>query len=295
MKIKNEWAVPMTNFHVFISHSSKNKEIARLAYYNAITNGLNPWFDEAIFDAGDEMLPTLDAAIADSAAYLLFASQDALNSKWVQHEMTAAAERKKNDPAFRLLVVKLDQHLLPEWWHQFLFDTWEADDQAGSVIRLLEALMGRKITPWITGAAFLSQEPSSVFFNESASLAEHGRNWVLHYLGHVKGLLQAVATVGHPAEHQDTLRKLLELSLLEKIPIQSGWIPIEPGVFEHIHSNRMRVPPRITMHGVPEHYDFTLQVNNEVFSRIAMIGKSSGDIVRHAVPFSFSTHFDSEL
>lgn len=36
----------MPNFHVFISHSSKNKEIARLAYYNAITNGLNPWFDE---------------------------------------------------------------------------------------------------------------------------------------------------------------------------------------------------------------------------------------------------------
>lgn len=68
----------MSNFHVFISHSRKNKELARLAYYNAITNGLNPWFDEALFDAGDEMLPTLEGAIADSAAYLLFASQEAL-------------------------------------------------------------------------------------------------------------------------------------------------------------------------------------------------------------------------
>ena len=287
----------MPNFHVFISHSSKNKELARLAYYNAITNGLNPWFDEALFDAGDEMLPTLEGAIADSAAYLLFASQEALNSKWVQLEMTAAAERKKGDPTFRLLVVKLDdQHVLPEWWGQFLFDTWKSDDQAGSVIKLLESLMGRKITPWITGAAFLSHDPSNVFFNESASLAEHGRNWVLHYLGHIKGLLQAVASVGYQAEHQDTLRKLLELSLLEKIPaIQSGWVPIEPGVFEHIHPNRMRTPPRVKMHGLPDRYDFKLLANNEIFTRLAVVDKLNGEIVRYPVPFSLKTELDAEL
>lgn len=287
----------MPNFHVFISHSSKNKELARLAYYNAITNGLNPWFDEAFFDVGDEMLPTLQGAIADSAAYLLFSSQEALNSKWVQLEMAAAVERKKGDPTFRLLVVKLDdQHVLPEWWDQFLFDTWNANDQAGSVIKLLESLMGIRITPWITEAAFLSHDPSNLFFNESASLAEHGRNWVLHYLGHIKGLLQAVTSVGYQAEHQDTLRKLLDLSLLEKIPaIQSGWIPIEPGVFEHIHPNRMLIPPRVKMHGLPDRYDFRLFVNNEIFTRMAVIEKVSGDVVRHPVPFAFTTELDTEL
>ena len=94
---------------------------------------------------------------------------------------------------------------------------------------------------WIIGAAFLSPEPSSVIFNESASLPEHSRNWVLYYLGHLKQLIQTVAAVGYVAEHQDTLQKLLGLSLLEQIPaIQAGWIPIAPGVFEHIHANRMR-------------------------------------------------------
>lgn len=54
----------------------------------------------------------------------------------------------------------------------------------------------------------------------------------------MKGLLQAVANAGHPAEHHDTIQKLLGLSLLERVPvIQAGWIPIEPGVFEHIHAN----------------------------------------------------------
>lgn len=286
----------MPNFDVFISHSSKNKEIARLTYYNGIANGLRPWFDESLFAVGDEMLPTLEAAIQDSTAYLLFASEQALDSTWVQHEMQFADARREKDPGFKLIVVKLEDCELPESWKAYLYADWRADDQAGSVIKLLEAMLGRKLAPWITGASFLSSEPSAVFLNETATLAEHSRNWVLYYLGHVKGLLQAVATVGHPAEHHDTLQKLLGLSLLERVPvIQAGWIPIEPGVFEHIHANRMRIPPRITAHGLPTQYMVQLLANNEVFSRVTILDARSGEVVRHAVPFSFSTEFDAEL
>lgn len=65
--------------------------------------------------------------------------------------------------------------------------------------------------------------------------------WALYYLGHAKKLIQSVAAVGYVAEHQDTLQKLLGLSLLEQIPaIQADLIPIAPGVFEHIHANRRR-------------------------------------------------------
>lgn len=262
----------MPNFDVFISHSSKNKEIARLTYYNGIANGLRPWFDESLFTVGDEMLPTLEAAIQDSTAYLLFASEQALDSTWVQYEMRFAEARKEKDPGFKLIVVKLEDCELPESWKAYLYADWRADDQPGSVIKLLEAMLRRKLAPWITGASFLSSEPSAVFLNETATLAEHSRNWVLYYLGHVKGLLQAVATVGHPAEHHDTLQKLLGLSLLERVPvIQAGWIPIEPGVFEHIHANRMRIPPRITAHGLPTQYMVQLLANNEVFSRVTIL------------------------
>jgi hypothetical protein len=286
----------MPNFDVFISHSSKNKEIARLTYYNGIANGLRPWFDESLFAVGDAMLPTLEAAIQDSAAYLLFASEQALGSNWVQQEMRFAEARKEKDPGFKLIVVKLDDCKLPESWKAYLYADWRADDQPGSVIKLLEAMLGRKLAPWITGASFLSTEPSLVFLNETATLAEHSRNWVLYYLGHVKGLLQAIATVGHPAEHHDTLQNLLGLSLLEKIPvIQAGWIPIEPGVFEHIHANRMRIPPRITAHGLPTQYKVQLLANNEVFSRMAIVDSVSGEVIRHPVPFSFSTELDTEL
>lgn len=286
----------MKNFDVFISHSSKNKEIARLTYYNGIANGLRPWFDESLFALGDAMLPTLETAIQDSDAYLLFASAQALGSTWVQHEMRFAQVRKEKDPGFKLIVVKIEECELPDCWKAYLYTDWREGDQPGSLISLLEAMVGRKLAPWITGASFLSAAPASVFLSETATLAEHGRNWVLYYLGHLKGLLQAVATVGHTAEHHDTLQKLLGLSLLEKIPvIQAGWIPVEPGIFEHIHANRMRIPPRITAHGLPEKYELELQANNEVFSRMAIVDVESREVVRHAVPFSFSTVFDAEL
>jgi hypothetical protein len=160
--------------------------------------------------------------------------------------MRFAAARKSRAPEFKLIVVKLDDCELPKPWSDYLYEEWRVDDQPGSVIRLLEVLLGRKLVPWITGASFLSPQPSSLFVNETGTLAEHSRNWVVYYFAHMKGLIQAITTTGHPPEHQDTLQKLLGLALFEMLPvIQAGWIPVEPGVFEHIHANRMRIAPRI--------------------------------------------------
>ena len=228
--------------------------------------------------------------------YLLFASKEALASDWVQVDMKVAEARKALEPGFKIIVVKLESCELPAWWDGYLRSEWRPDDERGSVIRLLEAILGRKVVPWITGAAFLSPEPSSVIFNESASLAEHSRNWVLYYLGHVKQLIQSVVAVGYIAEHQDTLQKLLGLSLLEQIPaILAGWIPIAPGEFEHIYTNRMRVPPRVVPNGLPDRYKVALLRNDEVSTRLSIVGVETGEVVKHPVPFSFEVGLDAEL
>lgn len=40
---------------------------------------------------------------------------------------------------------------------------------------------------------------------------------------------------------------------------------------------------------------YQLLASNEVFSRIAIVDSASGEVIRHAVPFSFSTELDAEL
>ena len=49
------------------------------------------------------------------------------------------------------------------------------------------------------------------------------------------------------------------------------------------------------MHGLPDRYDFKLLANNEIFTRLAVVDKLNGEIVRYPVPFSFSTELDAEL
>src|SRR5690242_3171551 len=122
----------MAIFDVFMSHSSKNKELARFTYYNGIANGLKPWLDEALLHVGDDMKPVIVQAIADSAAYLLFYSEQAMSEgSWVPFEMRAAKEKRERDPGFRIIVIKLDEFEVPEWWDQFLYTNWNLSDQPG--------------------------------------------------------------------------------------------------------------------------------------------------------------------
>ncbi|MDH6301020.1 hypothetical protein M2123_002220 [Polynucleobacter sphagniphilus] len=48
-------------------------------------------------------------------------------------------------------------------------------------------------------------------------------------------------------------------------------------------------------YGLPEQYRIKLLENNEVFSRMAIVDTQAGEIVRYAVPFSFTFELDSEL
>jgi len=280
--------MPMANFDVFISHSSNNKELARLVFYNGISNGLRPWFDEALLLGGDHVKQEICRGINDSRAYLLFHSKEAMAAmSWVHFEMDVAKEKKERDSDFRIIVVKLDDINVQEWWNDFLYVQWNSSDQPGSIISLIEAILNRKIFTGITGAAFLTSAPASVCANRSASLAEHTRNYILYYMAHVKQLLQAVITTGIEAEHQDTLTKLLKLSLLKQLPsLQGGWMPCAPGEYEFIHANRTRCPPKIIFAGLPTRYEYKIIHNDEVSTRVSFYEIATGELVRHPVPFS---------
>jgi len=286
----------MATHSVFISHSSANKELARQIYYNAISNGISVWYDEGVLTLGDEVKQSLAQGIENSAAFLLLHSKAAMEKCWVPFEMEIARRKCEKDSSFRILIVKLDDEPLPDrFWERFLYMKWEPSDQGGTIIHILEAITGKRGIQAITASSVLTADPASILVNKTATIAEHTRNFVLWYLCHIKNLIQSVVSVGHEQELRDTFEKLLHVSLFENIPaIHGGLIPVEPGVFELVHANRMRIPPRISVQGLPDRYAWELVQINEVFTRFRIKERHSNNTVNHPVPLSLSIEMDAE-
>jgi hypothetical protein len=78
---------------LFLSHVSADKPFVRRVshalshHYNHHFNAsLNPWLDERELDAGVFLRDEIERALRDSDVLLLFLSQHAAGSHWVQHE-----------------------------------------------------------------------------------------------------------------------------------------------------------------------------------------------------------------
>jgi hypothetical protein len=287
----------MTSHDVFISHSSATKEIARHIFYNAISNGLSVWYDEALLDLGDVLKHEIAQGVKNSRIFLLLHCAAAMEKEWVPFEMQLAEDEFRSGHGTHIVVVKLDETPLPsEFWTQFLYHSWNNADQPGSILRLLASLTGRNPFVEIPAAAVLSSEPSSLFVNQSSTIAEHSRNYVLYYIAHLKNLLIAVHSVGHEAELRDTIKKVLDVSLFESVPsLQGGRFVLAPGLFEMIWPNRTRIPPNITLHGLPDRYSWEIVKNDEVSCRIAVIEKTTGGQVSHPVPLAFEITASAQL
>jgi len=287
----------MRVFDFFISHSSATKDLARVIYYTAISNNLSPWYDESLLQIGDVLRVEIERGITSSASYVLLHSKRASQSPWVKLEMQLAKLRNEADPSFRLKVVKLDQEPLPsEFWEQFLHQTWNTEDVPGSVIQLIAALTGGKPLIQIPASSVLAAAPSVIFSNQSGTIAEHSRNFILFYMAHIKYLLSALARTGSEMELRDSIQKILALSMVEEMPLIHGFpIPIAPGVFEIIHGNRMRTAPTISVEGLPDRFEWLPVSNNEIFTRIEIREKETGKLAAYPTPLAFSVSLDAEL
>lgn len=281
----------MDDFAFFISHSSKTKELAKYIYNNAILNGIFPWYDESNLELGKVLEETIRRGIENSKAFLLLHSRPALDSEWVKMEMRIAKLKKDKDSTFKIFVVKLDELEPSAPWSDFVYLEWNPDDSPGSILKLIESLTGKKGISRLTASSLLVDTP---FVNESGKIAEHTKNYVLYYLSHLKNLISSVSTVGHDDELRDTLAKILKLNVFEQIPSLTGGImPIEPGVWEIIHANRMRIAPRVAVQGLPDKYKYRILDNNEIFTKVQIIDRQTNKPVSHIVPITLT--FDSRL
>jgi hypothetical protein len=278
-------------FSFFISHSSATKDLARHLYYNSISNGLYPWYDESILDIGDHLDNTIAEGIEQSAGFVLLHSKQAMEKKWVPLEMNLARIKKNLYPEFKLIVVKLDEEPLDDFWTNFLFHSWNINDTAGSIIRVIESLTENNGMRMLGFSSSLNALP--IFLNESNTIAEHNRNYLYYYFSHVKNLLKSIVYSSHDHELRDSINKVLQLYLVDSLPkLHGGLIQIEPGIYELIHGNRMRTSPRVMIETLDK-YIIEITENNEIYTRLKISERVTNNLVTYPIPLVIS--LDAEL
>ena len=104
---------------VFLSHSSRDKELVRRVAN--ILGNKNCTLDEISFEAGRQTLPEIFRELDSSDIFVLFISNDSLNSKWVEKEITHAERNLTEEFIDRILSVIIDPTVtyrdtrIPEW------------------------------------------------------------------------------------------------------------------------------------------------------------------------------------
>jgi hypothetical protein len=102
--------VEKRRYHLFLSHSSKNKPIANQIYtWLYETAGIRVWYDSESIDGGDNFIPNLEQGISSSRGLLLLHSRESSESFWVKQEVQAALNHQSQFPKFRIIILAMDE------------------------------------------------------------------------------------------------------------------------------------------------------------------------------------------
>lgn len=99
--------------HVFLSHNSADKPLARSIGAHLVLVGADVWFDEWEIQAGDSVPGLLNEGLKDFDVFLLIWSKSASRSNWVRQELHSAIVRAIADSSAKIILCKVDDTPLP--------------------------------------------------------------------------------------------------------------------------------------------------------------------------------------
>jgi TIR domain len=104
--LTREIAKSLDQPRIFLSHASADKAVVRQFADDLHYAGTRPWLDEAEINAGDSLREVISSALKASDVVLIFLSQAAAVSTWVQHEVALFVGQ---DESRRVIPVVLDE------------------------------------------------------------------------------------------------------------------------------------------------------------------------------------------
>jgi tetratricopeptide (TPR) repeat protein len=122
---------------VFLSHSRHDEAIV-----SAVAGHVGRAFvtiDVAAFHAADDLIVSIEAAVRESAIFVLFASRESMASAWVNFELNEARYHQALTRVRKLVVVLLDKRLqpgdFPDWMRRYAFLKSQASRPIARAIR----------------------------------------------------------------------------------------------------------------------------------------------------------------
>lgn len=118
--------------YAFISYSTKDWPfVSKLV--DALKNG-GVWVDKRSVELGEALPDKIETGISGAASFVLVLSKSSLASSWVKYESNMATIRHLEDSNFRILVVKIDDCVVPLRFRPFLYADLTKDPAAMSGI-----------------------------------------------------------------------------------------------------------------------------------------------------------------
>jgi hypothetical protein len=101
-----------TNFDVFVSHASEDKDVfVRPLFAELTKRQVRAWYDEAELKIGSSLRGSIEAGLAKSRFGIVILSPHFFAKKWTQHELDGILERDMDSKRFLLPV-----------WHKITHD-----------------------------------------------------------------------------------------------------------------------------------------------------------------------------
>lgn len=98
---------------IFLSHSSKDKAVVRRVNKDLRTHGFNTWIDEEEIPFGGSITKYIEQGLTDSDVLMVFLSQHAILSAWVQTEWQAQFFEQINQNEIFVIPVLLEECEIP--------------------------------------------------------------------------------------------------------------------------------------------------------------------------------------
>jgi small GTP-binding protein len=126
-------------YDVFVSHSSKDKDVVRTVAERLRTDGLKVWLDEWELKPGDHVQAKIEEGLENSRVLLLCMSANAFGSDWAQLEAVTFRFRDPLNNKRRFILLRLDEAPIKGSLAQFLYLDWHPANREEEYTKLLEA------------------------------------------------------------------------------------------------------------------------------------------------------------